>query len=95
MFAKNNSGGVVVKTIVVLVLLAAAGVAVFYNVQKTARVKASERDNAVDGVKYSLVNMRAIHSFSPVPRQQGRMDVDDANWKRIDKVSRQQPHKSG
>jgi RND family efflux transporter MFP subunit len=55
MFAKNNSGGVVVKTIVVLVLLAAAGVAVFYNVQKTARVKASERDNAVDAVTGSVL----------------------------------------
>jgi RND family efflux transporter MFP subunit len=44
-----------VKTIVVLVLLAAAGVAVFYNVQKTARVKASERDNAVDAVTGSVL----------------------------------------
>jgi RND family efflux transporter MFP subunit len=54
MRAKTNSGGVVLKVIVVLVLLTAASVALFYNFQSTARVKASERDNAVDAVTGSV-----------------------------------------
>lgn len=54
MRAKTNQGGIVLKVVVVLVLLAAASVALFYNFQSTARVKASERDNAVDAVTGSV-----------------------------------------
>ena len=55
MLAKTNSGGVALKVITVLVLLVAAGFAVFYNFQTTARVKPSERDNAVDAVTGSVL----------------------------------------
>jgi RND family efflux transporter MFP subunit len=55
MLARKNSGGVVLKVVGVLVLLAAAGVAGFYNFQSTARVKAAERDNAVDAVTGSVL----------------------------------------
>lgn len=55
MSAPKNKGGVVLKLIVALVLLSAAGFAVFFNLQGTARVKPAGRDTAVDAVTGSVV----------------------------------------
>lgn len=55
MFAKNNQGSVLLKLGVVLLVLAGAGVAVFYNLRDTARVKLVNRDTAVDAVTGSVV----------------------------------------
>jgi HlyD family secretion protein len=55
MFVKNNNGRVLLKLGLVLLILAAVGVAVFYRLQGTARVKLVKLDNAVDAVSGSVL----------------------------------------
>ncbi len=55
MFAKKNNGSVLLKLGIVLVVLAGAGWVIFQNLQGTAKVKAVNRDMAIDAVTGSVV----------------------------------------
>ena len=55
MFAKKTNGSVLLKLGLVLALLAGAGYVVWHNLRGTARVKAVNRDVAVDAVTGSIV----------------------------------------
>ncbi len=55
MLANPSKGGLLVRIAVVLALLAAVAVAVVHNLRDTARVKAVNRDTAIDAVTGSVV----------------------------------------
>src|SRR5688500_14312729 len=54
MFAQKIKGGVLLKLGLVLVVLAGITFAILTTLQRTARVKAAKRDNAVDAVTGSV-----------------------------------------
>ena len=55
MQANPSKGGLIVRLAVVLAVLAAAGVAIVHSLRETARVKAVNRDTAIDAVTGSVV----------------------------------------
>jgi RND family efflux transporter MFP subunit len=55
MQANPSKGGLIVRLAVVLAVLAAAGVAIVHSLRDTARVKAVNRDTAIDAVTGSVV----------------------------------------
>ena len=53
-----SKGGLIVRLVLILAVLAAAGVAVVHSLRETARVKAVNRDTAIDAVTGSVLVYR-------------------------------------